>query len=174
MSAWNAFPRDKHPFYSAPFYPYCTSTAPVPTAPVPQKYFISGQFASTQTPEIPYFGSTTQYSMNRKTIRFILAVSAEHRRYNNTLYNNLEEKVSGLTEPRKENKLKSQRFRNCKTWRHVVLYVTILSCDTFPSAMPLKNSITNPAVGSPRRSSRPERVSPVDRGIRNDALQTFS
>ena len=25
--------------------------------------------------------------MNRKTIRFILAVSAEHRRYNNTLYN---------------------------------------------------------------------------------------
>ena len=33
------------------------------------------------------FGSTTQYNMNRKTIRFILAVSAEHRRYNNTLYN---------------------------------------------------------------------------------------
>ena len=30
---------------------------------------------------------TTQYNMNRKTIRFILAVSAEHRRYNNTLYN---------------------------------------------------------------------------------------
>ena len=25
--------------------------------------------------------------MNRKTIRFILAVSAEHRRYNNTVYN---------------------------------------------------------------------------------------
>ena len=37
-----------------------------------------------------YFGSTTQYNMNRKTIRyrFILAVSAEHRRHNNTLYNN--------------------------------------------------------------------------------------
>ena len=34
-----------------------------------------------------YFGSTTQYNMNRKNIRFILAVSAEHRRYNNTLYN---------------------------------------------------------------------------------------
>ena len=34
-----------------------------------------------------HFGSTTQYNMNRKTIRFILAVSAEHRRYNNTLYN---------------------------------------------------------------------------------------
>ena len=32
-------------------------------------------------------GSTTQYNMNRKAIRFILAVSAEHRRYNNTLYN---------------------------------------------------------------------------------------
>ena len=32
-------------------------------------------------------GSTTQYDMNRKAIRFILAVSAEHRRYNNTLYN---------------------------------------------------------------------------------------
>ena len=30
---------------------------------------------------------TTQYNMNRKTTRFILAVSAEHRRYNNTLYN---------------------------------------------------------------------------------------
>ena len=30
-------------FYSTPFYPCCTSpeTAPVPTAPVPQKYFIS-------------------------------------------------------------------------------------------------------------------------------------
>ena len=27
--------------------------------------------------------------MNRKTIRFILAVSAEHRTYNNALYNNL-------------------------------------------------------------------------------------
>ena len=40
--------------------------------------------------------------------------------------------------------------------------------------MPLKNSITNPAVGSPRRSSRPERVSPEYRGIRNYALQTFS
>ena len=34
-----------------------------------------------------YFGSTTQYNMNRKIIRFILAVSAKHRRYNNTLYN---------------------------------------------------------------------------------------
>ena len=33
------------------------------------------------------FGSTTQYNMNRKTFRFILAVSAEHRTYNNTLYN---------------------------------------------------------------------------------------
>ena len=33
------------------------------------------------------FGSTTQNNMNRKTIRFILAVSAEHRRYNNTFYN---------------------------------------------------------------------------------------
>ena len=33
------------------------------------------------------FGSTTQNNMNRKTIRFILAFSAEHRRYNNTLYN---------------------------------------------------------------------------------------
>ena len=37
--------------------------------------------------ETPHFGSTSQYNMNRKTIRFILAVSAEHRRYNNTLYN---------------------------------------------------------------------------------------
>ena len=36
---------------------------------------------------LPYFGSTTQYNMNRKIIRFILAVSAKHRRYNNTLYN---------------------------------------------------------------------------------------
>ena len=27
----------------------------------------------------PSFGSTTQYNMNRKTIRLILAVSAEHR-----------------------------------------------------------------------------------------------
>ena len=34
------------------------------------------------------FGSTTQNNMNRKTIRFILAFSAEHRKYNNTLYNN--------------------------------------------------------------------------------------
>ena len=34
-----------------------------------------------------YFGFTTQYNMNRKTIWFILAVSVEHRRYNNTLYN---------------------------------------------------------------------------------------
>ena len=34
-----------------------------------------------------FFGSTTQYNMNRKNIRFTLAVSAEHRRYNNTLYN---------------------------------------------------------------------------------------
>ena len=33
------------------------------------------------------FGSTTQYNMNRKTFRFILAVSAEHLTYNNTLYN---------------------------------------------------------------------------------------
>ena len=33
------------------------------------------------------FGSTTQYNMNRKTFRFILAVLAERRRYNNTLYN---------------------------------------------------------------------------------------
>ena len=37
--------------------------------------------------ETPHFGSTTQYNMNRNTIRFILAVSAEHRRYNNILYN---------------------------------------------------------------------------------------
>ena len=37
--------------------------------------------------ETPHFGSTTQYNMNRKTIRFFLAVSAEHRRYNSTLYN---------------------------------------------------------------------------------------
>ena len=37
--------------------------------------------------ETPHFGSTSQYNMNRKTIRFILAVSAEHRRYNNILYN---------------------------------------------------------------------------------------
>ena len=35
-----------------------------------------------------YFSSTTEYNINRKTIRFILAVSAEHRKYNNTLYNN--------------------------------------------------------------------------------------
>ena len=34
-----------------------------------------------------YFRSTTQYNMNR-TIRFILAFSAEHRRNNNTLYYN--------------------------------------------------------------------------------------
>ena len=26
VSAYNAFPRDKHTFYSTPFYPYCTST----------------------------------------------------------------------------------------------------------------------------------------------------
>ena len=49
--------------------------------------------------------------MNRKTISFILAVSAEHRS-NNTLYNNLEEKVCGFPEPRKEKKLMSQRFRD--------------------------------------------------------------
>ena len=49
--------------------------------------------------------------MNRKTISFILAVSAEHRS-NNTLYNNLEEKVYGFPEPRKEKKLKSQRFQD--------------------------------------------------------------
>ena len=44
-------------FYSTPYYPYCisTETAPVPTAPVPQKYFISGWFVSTHlTPEIRY------------------------------------------------------------------------------------------------------------------------
>ena len=40
--SYKGYARDKHPFYSPPFYPYCTSTTPVPTAPVSQKYFISG------------------------------------------------------------------------------------------------------------------------------------
>ena len=37
---------------------------------------------------IPQFGTTTQYNMNRKTIRFILAVSAEHQEKKNMLYYN--------------------------------------------------------------------------------------
>ena len=46
-------------------------------------------FRPKQRKTIPNFGSTTQYNMSRKTIRFILAVSAEHHIYNNTWYNNL-------------------------------------------------------------------------------------
>ena len=40
--SYKGYAHDKHSFYSPPFYPYFTSTTPVPTAPVSQKYFISG------------------------------------------------------------------------------------------------------------------------------------
>ena len=85
MPAKNAFPRDKHPFYCSPFYPYGTSTetAPVPTAPAPQKYFIFGLFVSTQTPEIPCSSNSwNAYPSIGLNISHLLLTSAQIWCYN--------------------------------------------------------------------------------------------